>query len=149
MIAINQLANILVKKQSSFFMIIGDEPLQAGEAADLIRQKAKQQGFDEREVFHVEHGFDWNQIKLSVASMSIFSDKKIIDIRIPSGKPGKEGAKVFAESCQQADKDNLILVTLGKMESSSMKTKWFKTVDSHATIIQVKPIDIANLPRWI
>ena len=103
----DQLDGVLKKGLMPVYLITGDEPLQLGEVADAIRKKAREQGFDNREVVSVETGFEWNQLAFISDSFSIFGDKKIIDLRLPSASPGTDGSKALVKYCERCE---LILV---------------------------------------
>lgn len=138
-----------LKKLAAVYLVSGDEPLQLGEAADAIRLAVKQQGYDTREVFSVETGFEWNELAFAADSYSIFADKKLIDLRMPSAKPGTEGAKALTEYCQRIPEDTILLITTSKLDKSSLKTKWFQSIEKTGVVIQVWPLEGANLVQWI
>lgn len=131
------------------FIVSGDEPLLVQESCDLIRNELKKQGFLEREVFHAEAGFDWNSLLYSGNSMSLFADKKLMEIRLPTGKPGDTGGKALTELVSQLNEDTAILLVLPRADQSTQRTKWFKAVESSAAFVQVWPIEAKDLPRWL
>jgi DNA polymerase-3 subunit delta len=139
----------LAKSFVSTYLISGDEPLLAQESADAVRQKAREQGFSERELFHAEGKFDWSQIHNHANSMSLFADKKIIEIRIGSGKPGDKGSKAICELCADDNPDILLLIIVPKLDRGSQNSKWVKTLESTGAHIQVWPVNARQLPRWI
>ena len=108
-----QLTTELKKGLKPVYFITGDEPLQLGEMADEIRKAARLAGFDNREVITVDANFEWNQLAFLADSMSIFSDKKIIDLRLPSGTPGIEGAKALITYCGRLQAEIYCLLPLG------------------------------------
>ena len=138
-----------LKKLAAVYLISGDEPLQSGEAADAIRKAAKQAGYNTREVFSVETGFEWNELLVAANSLSIFADKKLIDLRLPSGKPGTEGSKVLSEYCQRLPEDTLLLITAPKLTAATLKSKWCQSIDKAGAIIQIWPLDGADLVQWL
>ena len=144
-----QLGAALAKGLAPVYFISGDEPLQLGEAADAVRQAARNSGYDNREVFSVETGFIWSEFTASAGAMSIFSDQKIIDLRIPSGKPGKEGSKAIMDYCERLPEDTLLLITAGKLAGSALKTRWFQTLDKAGVVIQVWPLEGHDLIQWL
>lgn len=148
-ISLSQLNADLSKRITPLYLISGDEPLQAGEAADAIRHAAKKAGFLNREVFSAEGNFDWKQLSFAADSSSIFADKKIIDLRVPSGKFGIEGAKAIGEYCERLSNDNLLLISTAKLDSSSLKSKWFQTVDKIGVVVQVFPLEGQDLIQWL
>ncbi|NOR68317.1 MAG: DNA polymerase III subunit delta [Methylomarinum sp.] len=138
-----------LKKLAAVYLISGDEPLQSGEAADAIRKAAKQAGYNTREVFSVETGFEWNELLVAANSLSLFADKKLIDLRLPSGKPGTEGSKVLSEYCQRLPEDTLLLITAPKLTAATLKSKWCQSIDKAGAIIQIWPLDGADLVQWL
>jgi DNA polymerase-3 subunit delta len=145
----DQLQNHLAKSLAGCYMVHGDEPLLQQEACDAIRHKARQEGFLERDLFHVEGRFNWQQITASDQAMSLFSSRKIIEIRIPSGKPGKEGAAALSLLLAQPNPDNLVLISSGKIDSKSQTSKWFKALDTAGVCIAVFALEAQHMGRWI
>ena len=131
------------------FMISGDEPLLSQEAADSVRASARKLGYTERETFYVEGKSDWNQVFNQTSSMSLFADKKILELRITNGKPGDQGSKALCELCENLNEDNLLLVLLPKLDKNAQRSKWVKTLEAHGAHIQVWPVTTDQLPRWI
>ena len=131
------------------YLVSGDEPLQLGECCDVIRQAAREAGHSSREVFEVGTGFDWQQLYAEAAAFSLFAEKKIIDLRIPSGKPGAEGSRALVDYCANPPPDTLLLLTLPKLDRQQQNAKWFKALDSIGSVIQVWPIEPQRLPSWI
>ena len=131
------------------YFISGDEPLQLGEAADAVRRAAREQGFTEREVMHAEKGFDWNELLASSNAMSLFAERKIIDLRMTSGKPGKEGGAALVEYAERPHEDTLLLITSGKVDKRSQSAKWYKALDNIGATLQVWPVEPHDMPRWL
>lgn len=131
------------------YLISGDEPLQLGETCDAIRQAARTAGYTVREVFEAGNGFDWRQLAAEASSVSLFAERKIIDLRIPSGKPGTEGSRALSAYCDNPPPDTLLIVSLPKLDRQQTNSKWYKALDSLGVTIQVWPIEAAKLPRWI
>jgi DNA polymerase-3 subunit delta len=144
-----QLVSSLQKNLGSVYLISGDEPLQIVELADSIRQATKQAGFLEREIFSTDTGFEWSEITTSSQSMSIFGDKKVIDLRVPTANFGNEGAKTLISYCEKLPADTVLLITCGKLNAAGMKTKWFEAVDKVGVTIQVKPLEGDELLQWL
>lgn len=138
-----------LRKLAPVYLVSGDDPLLQQEACDLIRQAARQAGFTERERHHVDNSFDWGQLHASANAMSLFAEKKIIELRIDNGKPGDKGGKALTEYCQQPGDDNLLLIVMPKLDASSQRTKWFKNVERAGAFVQIWPITGTQLPRWI
>lgn len=131
------------------YLVSGDEPLQLGECCDAIRAAARAAGFSTREVLETGSGFDWQQLTAEAAAFSLFADKKIIDLRVPGGKPGAEGSRALSAYCDNPPPDTLLLITLPKLERAQSNSKWFKAIDSIGATIQVWPIEANRLPGWI
>ncbi len=144
-----QLSGVLQKGLLPVYFITGDEPLQLGELADEIRKSVKKNGFDNREIVSVETGFEWNQLAFMADSLSIFSDKKIIDLRLPSGTPGIDGAKALINYCERLSEDTILLITSGKIDSKALKSRWVEALDKQGLVIQVWPLEGQDLIRWI
>jgi len=144
-----QLKQNLAKGLAPVYLVTGDEPLQSNEACDEIRAVARAAGHENRELMEASGGFDWNALAAEANSFSLFAEKKIIDLRIPSGKPGREGGKALAEYCERPPEDTLLLITLPKLDRSQQNSKWFKTVENLGVIVQIWPVDVQRLPQWI
>ncbi len=144
-----QLAGQLRQRLSPVYLLSGDEPLQLQEAADAVRAAARAQGFSERQVLHVESGFDWSTLAAEADALSLFAERKIIDLRIPSAKPGDKGSKALVDYTARPPEDNLLLITTGKLEREQQNSKWFKAIDSCGVVVQVWPLDLNALQGWI
>jgi DNA polymerase-3 subunit delta len=139
----------LSKGIGTLYVIHGGGLLLAIEAADFIRNAAREAGYVEREVIIAEQHFKWAELRNSAKSMSLFSSRKVIDLRIPSGKPGVEGAQALQEHCENLNADTLTLISLPRLDSTAMKSKWFTALEQHGTIISADEIPLAALPAWI
>lgn len=144
---IEQLDQTLKKNQATVYLVSGDEPLQLSEAGDAIRLFAKKAGYHTREIFSVETGFVWNDLVL--ATRSIFADKKLIELRMSTAKPGVEGAKALTAYCQRLPSDVMLLITLPRLDKSSLNSKWFQSIEKIGVTIQVWALDGVDLIRWI
>ena len=131
------------------YVISGGEPLLVQEATDRVRAAATHNGFSERLVFDVDANLDWNQVHAEVGALSLFSAKKILEIRIASGKPGEKGARALIEICANSSPDDLLLVVLPKLERSAQNSKWLKALDALGGHVDVRSIGPAQLPKWI
>ncbi len=143
-----QLSAHLQKQILPVYVVSGDEPLLVQEACDVIRARAREAGCAEREVLQVEAKFNWDQLLSCSAEMSLFADRKLIELRIPSGKPGAEGSKAFIAYLENPG-DNILLVVAGKIDKASTNSKWFKALDRAGAILQIWPVDARELPRWL
>ncbi len=144
-----QLAAHLDRELRPLYVLYGDEPLLVIEAADAIRAKARQQAYTEREVLTVLPHFDWNHLLSAGGNMSLFGDRKLIDLRIPSGKPGKEGGAALQQWCQNLSPDNLLLITLPELDWREEKAVWFTTLVNAGVAIKLNAPSLAELPGWI
>lgn len=144
-----QLPQSLNKGLAPIYIVSGDEPLLVQECCDSIRAAAKKQGFNERELLHAEHNFDWGQLLASAGSMSLFAEKKLIEVRLPNGKPGDKGSKALQEFAQIGGDDLVLLLVLPKVDRSQLNSKWMKTLEQRGALIQVWPVDANEMPRWI
>ncbi len=144
-----ELERHLARSLAPLYVIHSDEPLQSLEAADAIRAKARAQGFAEREVLAVERSFDWSLLAASGANLSLFSSKKLIELRIPGGKPGTDGAAAIVQYCSALVPDVLTIVTLPKLDRRSQDTAWFKALTRAGVLINTFQVERAQLPQWI
>ena len=151
-IASARLQEHLSKGLRSLYCLHGDEPLLQQEAADLIRASARAQGYTERHVFTVAGAhFDWGEVQAAGASMSLFADKLLLDLRIPSGKPGKEGSVALQRMAEDAPGNDgvLILVLLPRLDKNSKSSGWFMALEAHGITVQLDPVERRALPEWI
>lgn len=146
-----QLSKHLQGNLASVYAISGDEPLLCQEACDSIRAATRQLGFSERQVFNVESNFDWGNLLQAAASLSLFADKRLLELRLPSGKPGDKGSAALLEYLARPPQDTVLLISLPKLDGSTQKTKWAKAlIDGQQTqFMQIWPIDAHQLPQWI
>ena len=145
-----KLADHLLQKLLPVYLVSGDEPLLLQECCDQIRQKARAENCNEREI--IEGGlsnFNWQDILHSASNMSLFADRKLIELRLPSGKPGAEGSKALCEYLDIASGDDVLLIVSGKIDKQSTNSKWYKALDKAGVTVQVWPVDAKNLPRWL
>ena len=126
------------------YVVSSDEPLLAQETSDAIRNACRQAEYTERQVFHVERGFDWNIIREANASLSLFAEKRLLELRINSGKPGDQGSIVLQEYLARPAEDTVLLINVPRLDSSTLKTKWAKALmDSQLCgFIQLPSINI-------
>lgn len=145
----DDLPRALARGLSALYVIHGDEALLALEAAQLVRDATRSAGFQDREILTVESGFSWSQLTLLGNSFSLFSDKKLIDLRIPSGKPGVEGGKALEAYAKNLPPDTITLITLPKLDRTGLNSKWFTALASAGDVVEAKAIERAQLPDWI
>ncbi|MFI4887521.1 MAG: DNA polymerase III subunit delta [Burkholderiales bacterium] len=145
----DQLGAHLSKKLAPLYVVHGDEPLAAIEAADAIRAAARRAGCEEREVFIVEQHFRWDGFVAASANLGLFSTRKLIDVRIASGKPGVEGAVALERHARKLNADHVTLICLPRVDRATQSSGWFAALAEHGVTIAVPPIDRAELPAWI
>jgi DNA polymerase-3 subunit delta len=143
------LAASLARQLQTIYLVSGDEPLLVNEAADAIRAAARKQGFAERELHVVERGFDWQELLADSRAMSLFAQRKIIEIRMANPTPGEQGADVIVELAEQPSPDNLVLIITGKLDGRTQSARWVSAVEKRGVLMQLWPIDLPRLPAWI
>ena len=146
---LDQLENALNSKLQSVYLVGGDEPLLVQEAVDLIRTACKKADFSERTILHVERQFDWAQLNDEANALSLFAEKKLIELRLGKAKPGVPGAKAITQYLAQANDDNILLIECAKLDASATKSKWLKAIEQAGCFVQVWPIGIEEMPRWL
>ena len=134
---------------SPVYLVTGDEPLQLLEAADDIRRSAREHGYSERQVMEAGTGFDWNSLGQEADALSLFAELRVLDLRIPSGKPGREGGQAICDYLERPADDTLLLVTMPKLDASQQRSKWFRAIENKGAVIQVWPVPAAQMPGWI
>ncbi|MCJ7799203.1 MAG: DNA polymerase III subunit delta, partial [Polaromonas sp.] len=147
-----QLSEHLKRGLKSLYTLHGDEPLLVQEFADALRAAARLQGYTERTVHTVAGAhFDWSEVLASGGSLSLFADKQMVEVRIPSGKPGKDGSVALQQLAERAQGDDttLTLVILPRLDSATSKSAWFAALDSFGITVRFDPIDRRTLPQWI
>ena len=151
-LAPQQLQAHLQRGLKSLYTLHGDEPLLIQETADTLRAAARQQGYTERTVFTVAGAhFDWSAVLASGGEMSLFGDRQIVEVRIPSGKPGKDGSVALQKLAEMAVGNDsvLTLVLCPKLDGATLKGAWFAALDGHGVCIKVEAVDRKALPQWI
>ncbi len=151
-IALNQLGAHLQKGLRPLYTLHGDEPLLQQEAADAIRAAARAQGYTERSSFTVAGAhFDWSAVLAAGGSLSLFADRQIVEVRVPSGKPGKEGSAALQQIAQSAagNDSTLTLVLLPRLDKATKTGAWFGALENNGATLQIDPIERAALPQWI
>ena len=143
-----QLAASLQRGLAPVYLVGGEEPLLLQECCDRIRDAAKAQGFAERELLQAERGFDWSTLQ-QAAAPSLFASQKIIDLRLRTGKPGREGAKVLGEWAEAPDPNIVLLVSCEQWDTSSRKSKWAGKLEKAGLRVDIWPIKAQELPRWL
>ena len=139
----------LDKTLASVYLVSGDEPLQHEEALDQIRKSARARGYDERVRMEVAKGFDWAGLQGAADTLSLFTQKRVLDLRMPGGKPGDAGSKALIAYVERPSPDNVLILSTGKLDPAARRAKWYKAVESAGVSVQVWPIDTPRLPSWI
>ena len=134
---------------ASTWFVSGDEPLQMLETTDFIREKARQQGCEERLVLDVGRDFDWDSLGASNAEMSLFSSRRLIELRLGEQKPGKEGGAALVDYVNGRNADDVLLISSARIDKRTQQSKWFKALDESGVCIQLWPVDAGQLPNWI
>ena len=140
-----------LKKQglAPVYCLSGDEPLQMLETADLIRATTREHGFEERNVLVVEKEFEWSRLQQATANLSLFSSRRLIELRLGSQKPGREGGTALVEFTRTLDTDTVLLITAARLDKQAQQSAWFKALDAVGVSIQIWPVEATALPGWV
>lgn len=149
-----QLAGVLARaardgRLAPLWVITGDEPLIAIEAADAIRAAARAQGYTEREVLQLDARADWSRLAEAASGLSLFAERRILELRLPSGKPGKTGAEALEVFAKHSNEDTLAIVSLPRLDKAGRESRWFTALAAAGTVVEVWPIERKQLPAWI
>ena len=131
------------------YLISGDEPLLTAEATDAVRAKARAAGFTERETHFMERGGDWNDVRASANNLSLFAERRIVEIRMPSAKPGNTGSAAIVALLQAPDPDRVLLITASKLDRDAQGSEWVRAVETHGALVQVWPVEASRLVGWL
>ncbi len=145
----DQVARTLEKGLAPAWLIVGDEALLTGEAADAVRARARAQGFTGRDYFVTDRGFDWSELSTASRSLSLFAERRILEVRMPTPRPGKDGGATLAALAAEPGPDNLLLVVTSRPEKETWSSAWFKAFEKHGVVVQALPVEIGRLPQWI
>ena len=148
-VRLEQLPAALQRGLSPLYLFAGAEPLLLQECRDQVWEAAKEQGFLEREIQHVDRWFDWTSLEQAGATPSLFASRKIVDLRLPTGKPGREGAKVLSKWAADPDPDLLLVVSCEQWDKGSRSSKWASTLEKAGTRVDIWPVSPDELPNWI
>jgi DNA polymerase III subunit delta len=144
-----QLAQNLKRGLAPLYVVFGDELLLALEAADRIRAAAAAAGFEERKLLFVDAAFDWSELRDAGRSLSLFASKRVIDLRIPGGKPGKDGGEALAAYAAALPEDTLTLISLPVLDRQQMKSRWFEALEAAGVAVNAQAVTRDRLPQWI
>lgn len=145
----NKFVSHLNKGLQSYYLIFGDEPQQKLSAIESLRTLAKAQGFDERQSLVVDAQFSWNSLYQATQSLSLFSAKIYIELELPTGKPGTEGAKLLSQLASQPSADTIIMIHGAKIGRDVQQSKWFKSLDKHGVYVPCYPLEGNALSQWV
>lgn len=143
------LAASLNNKIAPVYLVSGDETLLVQEACDTLRQTARRAGYTERELYHSETNFDWHYLRQNLNSLSLFSDKKIIEVRVGNGKINDDASEVLQDYCAQAPDDTLLLLVFPKLDKRTQNADWYKAIEHCGFTLTIWPVGPENLPRWL
>jgi DNA polymerase-3 subunit delta len=142
-----QLPAALARGLAGIYLVSGDEPLLVGEAADAIRAAARRGGFADRSVFFIDRSFGWDELRLASQSLSLFAERRLFELRMPSGKPDK-GAALLADLAAQAASDLIYLVITDKLDRKAGDAPWVRAIEEHGAWVSIVPVDSAAAHRY-
>ena len=145
----HQLPNVLARSLAPAYLIAGAEPLIVQECRDQVIQAAQAQGFEERTVHDAGRGFDWDRLQEEAGAPSLFANRRIVDLRLPTGKPGREGSAAIVDLVAAADPDLLLLVSAGDWGKAMQKLKWVTTIAQAGVLVEIWPVKPHQMPDWI
>jgi DNA polymerase-3 subunit delta len=145
----HQLSDNLAGSLAPVYLIHGDEILLTDEACQLVRDQTSARGFSERQVFTVEKGFDWQSLGGYAQSLSLFAEKRLLELRLPTGKPGTAGAAALQEYVGRPSDDTVLLIWSGRLDKKTQTAKWVQALDSVGVVVTIYPPSKAELPGWI
>ena len=143
-----QLPAALARGLAGFYLVSGDEPLLVGETADAIRAAARAAGYADRRVFFIDRSFSWDELRLESQSLSLFAERRLFELRMPSGKPDK-GAALLAELAAQRAPDLIFLVITDKLDRKVSDAPWVQAIEKHGAWVPIFPVDSEALPAWL
>ena len=144
-----QLPQQLNRGLAALYAIFGEEPLLALESGDRLRARARELGYTERTLLVVESGFDWASLAAAGASLSLFAQRRLIELRIPNGKPGVAGAEAIERYCGALAPDTVTVVHLPAMDWKAAQSGWFQALEAHGTLVEARAVARTQLPRWL
>ncbi len=148
-LSLDSLSTHLEQKLMPAYLISGDEPLLTGEAADAVRAHARAAGFSEREVHFLERGSDWDDVRASAGTLSLFGSRKVLEVRLPTGRPGVSGGATLVALLERRDPDTLILILTPRLDREMQAAQWVKVLDACGAWVQVWPVDPDRLVAWL
>lgn len=145
----DRLAAHLERGLEPVYLVSGDEPLQFNESLDAVRAAARRRGFSERTVLDADTGFDWSRLAEAGASLSLFAERRLIELRLPSGRPGAEGGRALAAFAAEPGSDVVLLVGAGRIDARAKRSEWFRAFGRAGVLVEVWPKERSALPAWI
>ncbi len=139
----------LARQTAPVYLLHGDEPYQMMQLSDKLREHARKQGFDERQVLIANEEADWSAFREAADSLSLFSERRIIELRLPTGKPGRTGGDVLKQYCVNPPDDVMLIITSAKLDRGGSSSAWFKAIDKVGVTVALWPIEPAKLHRWL
>jgi DNA polymerase-3 subunit delta len=137
------------RRMPALITVASDEALLAQEAQDAIRATARATGYSEREVLQADARFDWSRLSQATQGLSLFSERRIVDLRLPTGKPGLAGAAALEELAQHLADDTLMMIALPRLDRRARETRWVSALERAGVLLEIESVDRARLPRWI
>lgn len=148
-LSLEQFHQSLKQPLQSVYLLAGDEALLVQEAAIALRRRADQQGFHEREIFHTDGGFQWPQLLESANAMSLFAQRKLLELRLHNGKVGDAGSKVLKEYCNAPPEDTCLLLLAPRLDKKTLASAWVKAIEACGAVVSIWPVGEKQLPRWL
>ena len=145
----DQLQANIEKAVYPVYLVSGDEPLQQMESLDVIRSFLREQEYAEREILDVDAQFDWHRLMEEAANMSLFASRRIVELRLPSAKPGRQGSQIIKEYLSRPPEDTVLIINAGKVDASAKKSAWYKSVEQSGLVVQCWPVPIEKLSIWL
>jgi DNA polymerase-3 subunit delta len=145
----DSLATHLGERLLPAYLVSGDEPLLAAEAADAVRARARQAGFTEREVHFIERAADWDEVRASAANLSLFAARRVVEIRLASARPGAAGNSALIALLEAHDPDTLFLILAPRLDRDAQAADWVRALEAHGAWVQIWPVDPRRLVAWL
>ncbi|MEQ8858716.1 MAG: DNA polymerase III subunit delta [Pseudomonadales bacterium] len=144
-----ELPGAVERSLAPIYLVAGDDTLLVQEACDTVLAAARAQGYSERSVLHVDGSFSWNDVVQDAASMSLFAERRVIDVRVPGAKFDREASEVLRGYAERPAEETVLLIRSGRLEARQRSAAWFKALDAAGVVVQVWPLDLRDLPRWL
>jgi DNA polymerase-3 subunit delta len=144
-----ELERELKRRLAPVYLIAGEEPLFVQEALDAVRAAAKAEGYTEREVLDADSGFDWGRLGEAAGNLSLFGERRLIELRLPTGKPGATGAKAITAYCQRPPQDVILLIACNELDSAQRRSGWAGAAEKAGAFMYAWPLPLPQLPNWI